>query len=179
MSSERHLSGSSSDDWTGRPTESDSTDWAGARTAFDPDSWGFAPTGVGTERAAGTCPTCGGDAATCWCAPPNTSQLQVVTPPRPPLIWLYGAVALAVLGAVAGLLFKSWLLGSVLAWAIAGPASILVYGKFVAEDTRRSAVSGYGRPAWMPTALRAIPVLVVVAVGVAAWGFASWMGRHY
>lgn len=153
------------------------------------DDWGWdEPSagghGSGAARSdggvtTGVCATCGETETWCQCDAGDlpTSDAPFVQP-RPPVIWLGGAIGAAVLGLVIGAVFGSlWL--SVIGWLLAGPAAVLIYGHFVGATTRVSAMSGYGRPTWLPTVMRAVPILILIAVAVCAYSIADYIARHW
>lgn len=66
----------------------------------------------------------------------------------------------------------------VAAWVIAGPVTILLLGAFLSVDMRRRASWLYQSPAWVPWVARALPILVLIGVGLSAWRVADWAARR-
>lgn len=151
------------------------------------DDWGWdEPTGAGeSSRSTSTrdadpviCPTCGESRAWCQCADATHPEGPSKGQPKPPLMWLWLSLALAAVGLVIGAVSRSILWFSVLGWLLSGPSAVLAYGRFIHGVTKVSAMSGYGRPAWLPKVLSAVPVVILVAVAVCAYSIADYIARR-
>lgn len=93
-------------------------------------------------------------------------------------LWILAATAAA--GAMALLLAA--LLGNrvpvaFVAWSIAGPVAILLYGAFLFRDGIARGVVGYTYPPWLATARYAALVIVGLGVLVASWRIGEWAGQ--
>lgn len=80
-----------------------------------------------------------------------------------------GALAIAADTAVRSLL---------VAWFLAGPVAVVVFGLYLSRDTRARANALYTSPSWLAWAVRLVVVLIGAAVVVSAWGLADWAARR-
>lgn len=148
----------------------------------EPDGGSGGATATGNDPF-GVCPNCGESSDWCQCSKDGTGSgdggQQVFAQPKPPVTWLWGAIGIAVVGLVLGAVFRSSLILPLIGWLLAGPAAVLVYGHFVGATTKVSAMSGYGRPSWLPMVMKVVPVLILVAVAVCAYSIADYIARHW
>lgn len=134
----------------------------------------------GPARSAGSpgatmCQRCGWPSTTCACD--VMEQGGDFRQPRPPLSIWYAAIAAVLVGLTLTLGPFPQPLFAVVGWLLVGPLAILIYGKFMQRRTAVSSIAGYGEPSWLRMTLRVFPVIVIIAVGLAAWPIADWAGR--
>lgn len=96
---------------------------------------------------------------------------------RPPVHWLVGCAAVAVVAAVLAALFGDAPAVALAAWFAGGPVAVSLLGAFTLFDTRARAQAIYARQSWVRPAYVACLVLCGIAVVVSALRIAFWVGR--
>ena len=143
------------------------------------EDWVFEGT---ADRAAGdgrdlqVCERCGWPRSTCACQ--AQTEAGGFRQPRPPLRIWYACVAILLVGVVLSVGPFPTPVFAVIGWLLVGPAAVLIFGRFTQRRTAVSSIAGYGEPAWLAGAVRIFPVVVIVAVAVAAWPIADWVSRR-
>lgn len=106
--------------------------------------------------------------------------LRSLTTAGPPWPLIFGALACAVLGAVASAV-DIWVPGTptlaMIGWVLAGPIAIGVLAAFTRVDTHRRTVAVYSAGHWIRTGYWGVLATCLVGVGIAAWQIALWAGR--
>lgn len=108
--------------------------------------------------------------------PPGRAAL---TAARPPVMWLWLALAAGVVGGVLALILGQAIPVAVAAWVVAGPAAFTLLAHFTARDTRLRSAPLYVAPAWVPLLYRISVVIALVGIVCAAWRIADWAGRTW
>lgn len=134
--------------------------------------------GQGLEAGdnSGVCPRCGWPSSTCSCEADGWAG--EFRQPRPALSLWYVSIAVLVSGLVLTVGPFPKPAFPIVGWLLVGPVAVLVYGQFMQRRTAVSSMAGYGEPNWLNAAVKYFPVVVIVAVAVAAWPIADWVGRQ-
>lgn len=111
-----------------------------------------------------------------WPEPEFQATTQLVQV-GPPFEWLAIAGAVALVGGTVALLWGAAPALAFVAWALAGPAAVLLLAVFSLRDVRRQAAPVYTAPPWASAAYWGVVVLVAAAVVASAWQIGQWSGR--
>lgn len=103
-------------------------------------------------------------------------ELELVTPNRPPVIWLGIALLLVVVAVVVGLVGGTATTG-LIGWLLAGPAAISTIAVFSVADARRRESGWYTPSDLADWGRRIIIVAALVAVTLCAWFIANDVAR--
>jgi len=95
----------------------------------------------------------------------------------PPVLWMWGGIAAAVVGGVIAAVVGSIVPLAWTAWALAGPISIGLFSVFSLRDTKQRSKPLYGERAAVTWIFRAGWVLAFIGVILAALRLADWAGR--
>lgn len=156
-------------------------DWVGASTSI-PEAQGGSAFGWPAGNEAGSLSDTMWSGDTGFIDPNGPTLAATPLPPgSPPVPWIAGAAASAVV-ALAGALVAAFVLsGSVpvaaASWVLAGPAAVLLLGEFVKRDERQRARAFYEGDWARPVSI-AVGVVALLAVGVAAYVIADWVATR-
>lgn len=103
-------------------------------------------------------------------------EIQLVTPNKPPLIWLAVGIALAVAALLVGLIGQSATTG-LIGWILAGPLAITAVALFTAADAKKRESGWYTPSGLADWGRRAAIVLALIAVALCAWFIANDVAR--
>lgn len=104
------------------------------------------------------------------------APIELVTPNKPPLLWLAVAGALTVAALIIGLIGQSATTG-LIGWLLAGPLAISAIALFSTADAKRRESGWYTPSALAEWGRRVIVVLALVAVALCAWFIADDVAR--
>lgn len=102
-----------------------------------------------------------------------------LTPARPPVLWLWLALAAGALGGALALALGGSIVIAALAWVVAGPGAFALLAQFTSRDTRLRAAPLYVAPTWVPMLYRFAVAIALVGIVCAAWRIADWAGRTW
>lgn len=109
------------------------------------------------------------------------TPLRTLTVAGPPVGLFAAAFAIALAGAVLGLIATtrgSVVLLAFAGWLLAGPAAIGALAWFSGVDTRRRLSSVYSAPTWLHTMYWAVLATCAVGIALGALQIALWAGRQ-
>lgn len=109
--------------------------------------------------------------------PAATSSGGTLSVARPPLPWLLGSAAAAVLGLLLAALLGALPPLAVIGWVLAGPVAIGALAIYTSADTRRRAQPLYVAPNWLTAGYYACLGVCLVGVIISAVRIALWVGR--
>ena len=141
-------------------------------TATRPGGGGFDPFGAGGDVIAPGGSPFGGSEGT-----PMIGDLTVAGPPTK---LMFGALGVAILGVILGLVaipLDNSVVLALLGWLLAGPGAIGMLAWFSAADTKRRMNSVYSAPAWLSNGYWAVLAVSAMGIALGAWQIARWAGR--
>lgn len=102
-------------------------------------------------------------------------QIEFVEPNKPPLVWLFLGLALAVAGILLALILDGATIG-IISWLI-GVLAITATAVFTAADSRQQESGWYAPSAFADWGRRGAILLALVAVTAGAWLIANDVAR--
>lgn len=111
-----------------------------------------------------------------WSDPGSQPAARLV-PVGPPFEWLAVSGGVALVGGAVALLWGAAPAMAFVAWALAGPAAVLLLAVFSVRDVRRQAAPVYTAPPWTSAVYWLVVLVVAVAVVASAWQIGQWSGR--
>jgi hypothetical protein len=112
-----------------------------------------------------------------WGASTEEPRTVAIAAARPPVAWLFGTLALAVIAGVVAVIFGTAPAVAITAWFLGGPISIALLAVYTFRDIAQRANVLYSVETWVPWLYRMILVLIFVAIIASALQIASWVGR--
>lgn len=104
------------------------------------------------------------------------ATIELVTPNKPPMLWLAAGFLLAVAALILGLAGRSATTG-LIGWVLAGPLAITAVALFTTADAKRRESGWYTPSGLAEWGRRGLVVLALVAVTVCAWFIANDVAR--
>lgn len=107
----------------------------------------------------------------------DTGPVAVLATSRPPVMWLFAAIGLAVLGIGVALVLGGMPPVAIAAWVVAGPIGIGALAFFTTADLKARTGAVYLAQGWVKPVYVVALVLCFAGAIVAAWRIADWVGH--
>ncbi|PWD51207.1 hypothetical protein C8046_11650 [Serinibacter arcticus] len=114
-----------------------------------------------------------------WSGDPQAAARPTLAAARPPVLWLWLALASGLLGGALALALGQSIVIAVATWVVAGPTAFALLSQFTSRDTRLRSAPLYVAPTWVPLLYRATVVVALLGIACAAWRIADWAGRTW